>query len=77
MKYNIFANDNAIYFAPDASKSTRAKNDGKIRLPDEAFEILDNIHERTGVSLSRIAAEMIRFAGDRVCILGDAEEMKS
>ena len=56
MKYNMFSKDNTIYFAPVMPKRTRVKNDGHIRLTDEAFEVLDRINALTGVPLTQLAS---------------------
>ncbi|MBP3311979.1 MAG: hypothetical protein J6L72_07075 [Butyricicoccus sp.] len=74
MKYNMFSKDNTIYFAPVMPKRTRVKNDGHIRLTDEAFEVLDRINALTGVPLTQLASEMIKFAGERCCVLETGEE---
>ncbi|MDD7634064.1 MAG: hypothetical protein PUK20_03935 [Firmicutes bacterium] len=40
----------------------------KVRLTDEAAEIIERIYLETNIPLTQIASEMIKFASERVSI---------
>ena len=40
----------------------------KVRLTDEAAEIIERIYLETNIPLTQIASEMIKFANERVSI---------
>lgn len=67
MKYQSLERDGKLYFYPMISRP-RNSDGGKVRLDDSAFEILDTLYARTGIPMSQLASEMIKYASKRICI---------
>lgn len=67
MKYEIYAESEKICFALTPPKP-HARNQTKVNLSAEAFDILENIYAQTSIPISQIASEMIKFASKHVRI---------
>lgn len=59
--------DERLVFVKVLPKEHKNPNN-RIRITDEAAEILERIYLETNLSLTQIASEMIKFANDRVSI---------
>lgn len=67
MKYEIYAESEKLCFALTPPKP-HARNQTKVDLSAEAFDILENIYAQTSIPISHIASEMIKFASKQVRI---------
>lgn len=65
-KRTTVKNDKLVFVKVPPKVHIDAQN--RIRLTDEAIEIIEKIYMNTNISLTQIASEMIKYAADHVMV---------